>query len=207
MLYDICLPDGFTERKEYPLFLCMHCDSGSIGNIETHRRYWKPDAMLACGFIVVCIQSSYLLSSIGYGWSDDAPRRREDIRKCFDEVGAQYKIDKEKVIVSGFSGGALAAIDAALHDIIPVREFIAMSPDKPEDFSKEKCKNAFQRGVRGVLMEGELAGSDVDVEEMKTVFNQTGLPYEVFINEGIGHWYPDDLPAKTGKAISFILNE
>jgi len=163
--------------------------------------------MLSNDFIVVYIQSSFLLSSVGYSWSDDAERRRADIRQCYDEVNAQYRIDASKVIVTGFSGGALAAIDAAMNDIIPVRGFIALSPDKPEDFSKEMCEEANKRGVRGVLMEGELAGCDPGLDEMKTVFNQTGLPYQAYVNEGIGHWYPDDLQIKVGKALSFILND
>ena len=204
--YEVHLPDGYTQENHCPLFLAMHCDSGFFGNIDEHRRRWKPDAMLRCGFIVVYLQSSQLLSSEGSEWEGNFQQARKDIRQCYDEVTANYAVDTEKVIASGFSGGASASIDIALKDIFPVKGFIALGPDKPEDFSKELCEIARQRGTRGVIMEGEETCNNPGLQEMESVFKEVGFPYKLIINKGIGHWYPDDLAKKLDKAIPFILN-
>lgn len=205
--YEVHLPDGYTPENRYPLFLAMHCDSGFFGNVAEHRRRWKPDAMLRRGFIVVYLQSSQLLSSAGSEWEGDFQQARKDILQCYGEVVAGYRVDTEKVIASGFSGGASASIDISLKDIFPVKGFIALCPDKPEDFSKELCENARQRGTRGVIMEGELSEGESAMREMAAVFKQVGFPHKLIINEGIGHWYPDDLAEKLDTAIAFILND
>jgi dienelactone hydrolase len=207
MEYEVLLPNDYTPEKRYPLILTMHGHGGSIGNKKIHRHFWPPDAMLKRGFIVVYLQSSRILSSTGYGWIGDDRQLRTDIRQCYDEVIAQHPVDTEKTIVSGFSGGGMAAIDVALNAIVPAIGFIALCPVKPEDFSKECCEDAARRGIRGVLMEGELSGDVPALQEMEAAFKEAGLPCESIINEGIAHWYPADLSEKLDRAIAFILNE
>ncbi len=203
--YEIHLPENYSDQKSYPLFLTMHCDSGILGNIEHHRRNWQPEIMLKHGFIVAYVQSSQALSSAGYQWSADANARRQNIKQCYDELKKEYKIDPEIVLISGFSGGALAALDAAINNIIPVKGFIAIGPDKPEDFSLEKCEDAAKQKIRGIIMEGELSDGLTTAEEMVSICNQAGLASELYICQGIDHWYPKDLQAKLDKAIAFIL--
>ena len=99
------------------------------------------------------------------------------------------------------------SIDVVVNDILPVKGFIALGPDKPQDFGRENVQNARQRGCRGVILEGEQVIDNPDLQEMVTLFKELGFPYELIINEGIGHWYPDDLTAKVERAITFILNE
>ena len=159
------------------------------------------------GFIVVYLQSSQLLSSAGSEWEGDFQQTQKDIRQCYDEIVADYAVDTEKVIASGFSGGASVSIDIALKDIFPVKGFIALGPDKPEGFSRELYENARQRGTRGVIMDGEETCNNPELQEMESVLKEVGFPYELTINKGIGHWYPDDLAEKVDKAITFILNE
>jgi predicted esterase len=207
MRYIVHLPDGYTSEKRWPLMLTMHCDSGFMGNIEGHQQYWKPDASLDLGFITVYVQSSQILSSKGYEWTANVESRREDIKRCCKAVVEEYSVDTGKVILSGFSGGALAAMDVSLNAVLPSRGFIALGPDVPENFSIELCVNARERGVRGVLIEGELSDGIDQIREMDAVFRETGLPCELYINQGIGHWYPDDLSDKISKAIAFILEE
>lgn len=206
MRYVVHLPDDYTKSKPYPLFLTMHCDSGFFGNIELHKRNWKPDVMLKQGFIVIYVQSSQVLSYSGFGWEMDIEQSRKDIQQCYDEIATSYPVDTKNVILGGFSGGGLVSIDLALNSLFPVKGFVALSPDKPRDFSKEICEKATQSGVRGVIMEGELASVEPDIQEMETTFKAVGLPYELIINKGIGHWYPDDLPEKLERAITFILD-
>jgi tetratricopeptide (TPR) repeat protein len=206
MKYEVHTPDGYTPEKPSPLFFAMHCDSGFFGNIEEHRRRWKPEPMLKRGFIVVYLQSSQLMASGGSEWEGDYQQARRDIRQCCDAVTASYAVDTGKVIASGFSGGASASIDIALNGNFPVKGFIALCPNKPKDFSGEICAKAVERGVRGVIMEGEVSDVSDDIKEMEAGFNEVGFPYQLTINKSEGHWYPPDLPEKLDQSMAFILD-
>lgn len=222
--YKVYLPKGYTNEKKYPLLFSLHGDGD---NISYHNRYWNEEYLVSKGFIVVYIQSPQVIRHDGYVWikkelylekssSDDKPVRfngrppetyssiHDDIKTCYDSLINQYSIDREKIIVSGFSGGALGAIDIALGDIIPIKGVIALCSLKPKSFTSESVNCSFKRGTRWVFMEGEEDIPVKDVEEMKEEFNRIGVPYEYYINKGIGHFYPDDLDNNLEKALKFI---
>jgi len=55
-------------------------------------------------------------------------------------------------------------------------------------------------------MEGEIIMPLEEQEEMIKVFEEVDLPYEFYVNKGIGHAIPQDLSDKLNKALSFICN-
>jgi predicted esterase len=185
----------------------MHCGGGHIGNIESHRHYWKPDSALKRDFIVVYVQSALVSCSGGYSWDGEAELHRKELGQCYEEVLASYSVDTDMVIVSGFSAGGKVSIDVLVNEVLPVKGFIALGPDKPTEFSREGIEAARERDGRGVILEGEQTVDNPNLQEMQTVFKELGFPYELIINEGIGHWYPDDLSSKVDRALAFILNE
>ena len=63
-----------------------------------------------------------------------------------------------------------------------------------------------QWGTEGIFMEGEILIPLKEQEEMIKVFEEVDLPYEFYVNKGIGHAVPQDLPDKLNKALSFIHN-
>ncbi|MCM1989940.1 hypothetical protein [Oceanirhabdus seepicola] len=56
-------------------------------------------------------------------------------------------------------------------------------------------------------MDGEKDVPIQDVEEMIQEFKKQGVPYEYYINKGIGHWYPEDIEEKLEKALKFIMEQ
>lgn len=201
--YVVHLPEGYTEDKLYPLFLNLHGDGE---NIKEHSQYWKPDTILKKDFIVVYLQSSQVIYHNRYGWLKDLLRARNEIKNIYDLILEQYSVDKDCVIIGGFSGGSIASIDITMSNMLPVKGFIALCPDeKPECFTKENVQYAVKRGIKGVFMEGEYDIPVPDEEEMINVFKEVGFPYEYYINKGIGHWYPKDLSVKVDRALEFIL--
>jgi len=131
---------------------------------------------------------------------------RNDIKECYNLILEEYPIDEEWVIIGGFSGGAITALDITFANAIPIKGFIAIGPDFTESFTKVNVKLAAERGVRGIFMEGEIIMPLEEQEEMIKVFEEVDLPYEFYINKGIGHAIPQDLPDKLNKALSFIHN-
>ena len=86
MRYEVHLPENYTPEKRHPLLLTLHCGGGHLGNIESHRHYWKPDAALERGFIVVYVQSSHVSCSGGYSWDENAEQHRKELGQAYDEV-------------------------------------------------------------------------------------------------------------------------
>ena len=201
--YDVNLPVNYMEGKRYPLFIALHGDPGNIGEFS---EYWKPDEFLKKDFIFVYVQSSQLYRYNGFSWTMNPLISRNDIKECYNLLLQKYLIDEECVIIGGFSGGAITALDITFANVIPVKGFIAIGPDSPESFTKENVKLAAERGVGGIFMEGEVIIPLKEQEEMIKVFEEVDLPYEFYINKGIGHAVPQDLPAKINKALSFICN-
>jgi predicted esterase len=201
--YIVHTPKGYALDKKYPLFLALH---GDPGNIDEFSEYWKPDEFLKKDFIFVYAQSSQLLIQEGYGWTENHSISRNEIVEIYNLVSQQYSIDDKCILIGGFSGGAIAAIDVTMSNDIPIKGFIALGPELTESFTKENVKLAAERGVKGVLMEGEVIMSLPEQEEMINMLEESGLTHKFFINEGIGHAIPEDLSYKLNQAIKFICN-
>lgn len=201
--YTVHLPSNYTEGKKYPLFIALHGDPGNIGELS---EYWRPDEFLKKEFILVYVQSSQLYRHNGFGWLINPLISRNDIKRCYNLVLQEYSIDENCVIIGGFSGGAITALDITFTNVIPIKGFIALGPDLPKSFTKENVKLAAKRGARGIFMEGEILMPLKEQEEMIKVFEEVNLPYEFYVNKGIGHAIPQDLPDKLNKALDFISN-
>lgn len=218
--YEVHTPEGYPEEKKYPLFFNLHGDGD---NLKYHKKYWKPNYLLGKGYIVVYIQSSQILRHNSYGWiknnailendsrDDETSIKKtydnlyEELKACYDLVSKQYSVDETQVIIGGFSGGAIAAVDITLTNVIPINGVVALCCSlKTNRFSEENINASIKRGVRWVLLEGEKDLPVENLEDMVNRFNKLKVPYEYYINSGIGHWYPEDLDLKLDRALSFI---
>lgn len=202
--FEIHLPKDYTEEKQYPLFLNLHGD-GADGNIGDHSWYWKPEALVEKGFIVVYPQSSQVYCHNGFGWLIDPLTARQEIKACYEDVAREYSVDNERVIIGGFSGGSMAAADITMFNVIPVRGFISLCPgEKMKTFNKDQTEDAMKREIKGVIIEGE---DDIEpsVKDVLDEFNEVGFSHQYHIMKGVGHWYPDDLDKRVNEALDFIL--
>jgi predicted esterase len=143
----------------------------------------------------------------GFSWTEDYEVSRTEIRDAFLEVSEEYPVDPERVIVGGFSAGAMAALDLVLEDIVPVRGFVALCPGKPENFSVEAIGAAGDRGLRGTILTTEMDPRVGEQREMVAVMEREGFPHEFHVTPDTGHWYPEDLAERIDEAIRHILAE
>ena len=203
--YKVYLPANYKEEKKSPLFIVLHGD-GSGGNIEEFSTQWQPNTLLNKGFIVIYIQSSQMLYHNNYGWLKNPLKTRKDIKDWYELVSKEYSVDEESILIGGFSGGSIAAMDITLANVIPIKGFISLCPVlKPNAFNIENVDNLSKRGVRGVIMEGETELPVLNEEEMMKAFDNLGVKYKYYINKGIGHSFPKDFNYKLIEGIEFIL--
>lgn len=203
MIDQVCLPKGYTPDRRHPLFIALH---GNGSAIDSFKELWEPETMLEQDFVVLYVQSSQVMSTNGFSWTDNWKKTREDIKAAYDGIIKSYSIDVDQVIVGGFSGGGMAAIETAMSNIFPVKGFIALSASrKPENFNAEAVKQASRRGVKGVMMHGELEDAPEEMDMVK-VFDEAGLAVHFVNNPGIGHTIPDNFPEKLADAIRYVMS-
>ena len=201
--YDVVLPKAFDPAKEYPVFIVLHGNNVNTADIKPK---WKLDSR-AGDFILAFLQSSQVTGSESFVW-DDQPTGRRDVAGYWDWLQANYKIDKKRVLIGGFSGGAGMAIDAAIRGVIPARAFIALCPGGvlPGQSDVPVAKEAAGRNLAGQVIAGE-KDDPQEAEALVALLNGAGVKVGLTVIPGLGHAFPADLTARLEKAIGAVLEE
>ena len=197
---EVRVPSGFDRDRTYPLFIALH---GGGENIRIFRPNWT-SPLLEEEFVVAYPQSSQLIAADGYNWTEDLETTLREIQEAFRRVAAEYPIDPGQVLVGGFSSGGVAALETVLSNIFPVRGFVVLCPAKPEGFTVERVRAADERGVTGTLLTTEMDGRLDQQREMNGIMKSAGMACEFLVLPDIGHWYPEDMPARLDAAITRI---
>lgn len=205
MKYEVHLPKDYSESHDYPVFFALHGD-GADSNIHTFSQYWTPEAFVEKGIILVYVQSSQVYCHKGYQWNKDLERAKADLLKCFHEVSNQYNIDKEAMMVGGFSGGAMIATYFTLENTLDFKGFIGLCPGSVRDYYKdEKLKEASRKNIKAFIIEGGL-DTEASVNEMLERFQAHGLDYQYHLIDKMGHMCPPDLGDYLKKALTYMMS-
>lgn len=196
----VITPENFSPEKTYPLFIALH---GGSENIEIFRNSWKSQKMLK-EFIIAYPQSSQVISMNGFWWHDDIELAKREISDAYERVVSEYPVDRENVIIGGFSSGGVAALEVVLDNTLPVKGFIVLCPDWPESLTADRVRDAKNRGVRGSLITSEMDDRLPSQKKMIKAFKDEGLPHQFIVTPNIGHAYPEDLDKKIDQAIDYI---
>ena len=203
MEYDVILPPGARPDTPCPFFFALH---GNGESLDYFKHLWPVDPLTGRGYAVVFVKSSQVLCANASGWTDDYGITRGDLLSCYREIGTQYSIDTEKTLIGGFSGGAIASIEAVMADLFPLKGFIALCPSLvPDSFSPENAGSAAARGVRGVILKGELEGEMPSEKQIIEILSDAGVPFRFIVNPGTGHAFPRDFPKRLMQAVDYIM--
>jgi len=201
MEYKVYTPEGYNKETKYPLFFILHGDSG---NIEHFSNEWKPDFLLKNNYIVTYIQSSNPVETSFFEWTSNYINSRNNISDCYHIMCNNYSIDKNKVIIGGFSGGCMASINLVMNNIFPVQGVIALCPNETDDCNDKNIKKAADRGTRLVLLEGDKTGEVPFHLELIRLANKYNLPAIYNRNKNSSHNIPDNWDNVVKKSIDFI---
>ncbi|UCG92993.1 MAG: hypothetical protein JSV97_04615 [candidate division WOR-3 bacterium] len=196
----VITPEDFNPEKTYPLFIALH---GGSENMETFKNSWKSQKMWK-EFITAYPQSSQLISMNGFWWHGDIELAKREIGDAYQKVVSEYPVDRENVIIGGFSSGGVAALEVVLDNTLPVKGFIVLCPDWPESFTAERVRDVKNRGIRGFLITSEMDERLPSHKKMTETFKDEGLPHQFIVIPKIGHTYPEDLDKKIDQAIDYI---
>lgn len=202
-LFDIITPAGFSKDKKYPLFIILHGWNEAMTHLS---KYWQA-GKLGEEFLLVFAQSSQVVSPYSFGW-EDTELGRKDVKSIYEKVAAENPVDKEKIVIGGFSQGGMMAMDIAVNDIIPAAGFVVLHPGGgiPGDINKETTAQAGKRALKGTIIMSEQNKSAEEIDRLQTFLKAGKIDYR-FIVSGKGHWYPADFSTQLEAAVAHIIDK
>lgn len=196
--------EGCSEAQPCPAVVALH---GNMMNGETALEGWRP--VTSRGWLLASVQSSQAGMSGAFVW-DDADVALRDVAEQYSALTAGYSIDRDHVILAGFSLGGETALLAALKGTIPVEGFMLLGPggqrvDEPESLLP-LIEQASLRGLRGYIFVGEndnLIEHDA-LHTLAGLLNEHGIPCGLEAVPGIRHEYPADFGPYIDRALAFL---
>jgi predicted esterase len=196
----VITPAGYDKDRRYPLFIALHGGGGSIAGFKDR---WTSDK-LENDYIVAFVQSSQVVSMTGFNWTEDIEISKREIAEAFQKVAADYPIDREQVIIGGFSSGGVASLEVAFCNTVPVSGFIALCPARPESVTTEAVARARKAGLCGTILTTEMDPRLAEQKEMIELFKTEGFEHRFIVTPDIGHWFPKDLNEQIDESIDHI---
>jgi predicted esterase len=200
-------PPQAVETALAPLLLPLHGGADIPGE---HDEYWASAA--GRGVLVAVAQSSQRRSSDTFWWGGppepfDRERSERDVHAAFDEVRARRAFDGARVVLGGFSQGAVLAVTLALQNRpFPIHGFACVGPGvEPLEPLMPLMEPAAARGLRGWILAGETERGLGLVTRLSDALNAHGVPCQLEVVQGIGHEFPDDFGARLQSGLHFVF--
>jgi hypothetical protein len=199
---DLIQPRSQINTAKAPLVVAMH---GNQLNILTTRLDWCGDSLSDC--FIALPQSSRAVCSGAFSWVDPAAGVQE-VKHHMDSIFHRHEVDRDRVILGGFSAGGRVALHMVLNGKVKVKGLILLAPWLPDLVALEPMLPILRtEGVKAYLICGDkdpdcFESTNRLAESLKA--NDVSFCYRVV--SGIGHWYPSDFDLLLGEARSFILD-
>lgn len=200
-------PQTVEKAPAPPLLLSLHGGADIPGE---HDGYWA--AAAGRGVLVAVAQSSQRRSSDTFWWGGppepfDPERSEQDVYAAYDEVRARCAFDGARVVLGGFSQGAVLAVSLALQNRpFPIHGFACVGPGvEPLEPLMPLMEPAGARGLRGWILAGEAERGLGLVTRLSDALNTHGVPCQLEVVQGIGHEFPDDFDARLQSGLHFVF--
>ncbi|HEY3243831.1 MAG TPA: dienelactone hydrolase family protein, partial [Phycisphaerae bacterium] len=193
----IIVPPGIDETKPAPLIVALHGRGVTANSMVT---VWA-DVAQEAGAILVA-PSAVLNAGRGYDWGE-VDEAEWVVMNALKQVAEQHKIDKERVVLTGFSQGGYMAFNLGVRHpeefrgVIPVGGAYNRSIASPS-FIKTARKPKFY------LMVGADDESAESNRRAAKDFEAAGVSVQLKVYEGVAHDFPKERDAELRKALEFI---
>jgi hypothetical protein len=199
---ELIVPSGGTDKPP-AVIIALH---GNQLNIPTTRLNWCGEALSDC--LVILPQSSHAVCTGAYSWVDPEIGSYE-VASHLDEIKMKNTIDKDRLMVGGFSAGGRVALHMLLKGMVKAKGIILLGPWLPDLVSLEplipRLRDAM---VRVYLICGDQDKDCYDsTNQLAGLLRDNGIFFKYRVVCGMGHCYPSDFEADLAEARSFILEE
>jgi predicted esterase len=198
----LVIPPAAHTRPPYPTLIAFHPRGSSAADFAPDWEY-----LAGRGWLVMLPQSSQVRGLDAFCWDDTALAEKE-AREHFAALAGQYAIDRQRVLLAGFSqGGGLAAWLAASQSI-PARGIFVIAPYlRSVDALLGLPTPQVPAPVRGYLITGDLDRDEGLFDKLETLLARYSICYQRHRYPDLAHEMPSDMHASLQKALEFIFAE
>ncbi|MBI2982881.1 MAG: dienelactone hydrolase family protein [Chloroflexi bacterium] len=191
-------PDAVAPVQGLPLLVVLH------GNNSTAERT-MPDWRSATerGWAVAAIGSAEIALTPGLFVWNDGERAQRDVVAGTERLVREQRIDPRRIVLAGYSAGALRALQLAYGGALGARGAIAVAPWLPpaEIDALTAAKHVPTFIAVGDRDRGGYDGSRALADHLRAA----NVPVRLEAISGHGHGYPTDMPRILADAIELIL--
>ena len=196
----VYVPLDYDDTVAVPLIIALH---GYGGRADGYPLLWR-DAAVDIGAILIAPQAVRSVKGAGYSWGDI---KESDylVQLTLEAALKQYKIDRQRVILTGFSQGGFIAYSLGVRHpeeftgVIPMGAPYWPSVDAPAKVTgnRRKPRFYFMCGARDrLLKETRQAAKD---------FATAGYEVRLRVCPRVGHEFPLNRDVELLKAVRFVL--
>ena len=195
-------PELFVYQPEgtgpFPLLFVLHARNSSA---ERDVPFWK--SVVKQGWMLAMPQSSQPSSPLSFVW-DDREKAMNEVVEHFHSLMKKYSIDRNRIVVAGFSQGAARAIELVMSKQIKANGFIAIVPGTIDINELSNWTDSSQ--AKGVLISGGRDPRYEMFQQINEIFLQKELPLMFENYPEMGHDFPNNFEAVLQKGLEFICS-
>jgi predicted esterase len=199
----VILPPGYRASRPAPLVVALHPYGTSPDWIVS---YWKETAK-AIGAILVAPQAVRMNSlATGYRWGD-VDEADAIVKLAMTDVLETYAIDRQRVVLTGFSEGASVAHALGRRHpdlytgVIPIAG--RYTPPR-ESASRSRQGDGEIQIPRYYIMVGSADNLVNNNRQAARDYETAGLEVSLEVFDGLGHEFPPNHEAELRKALEYV---
>jgi len=182
------------------LFISVH---GNQENINIVKNYW--DNVTQYNYTLAFPQSSQIEFSDAYDWNDLDKGARE-IKEHYNYIKENYLIDKEDIIMGGFSAGVRVILETIKKRYIEPKGLIFMAPWLPEIENRVEIFELIKKlNTKLYIICGDNDNDCFeDCNKLVQKLEKYNIPHKYEVIENLDHDYSTDFNQKLKTAINYI---
>ena len=188
------------SNSPLPLLIALHGWGQSLDDFSPHWSHLTQQ-----GWLVAVPRSSQVAGNNVHVW-DHLEQSLQEIVGHYKMLCTQYPVDRQRVVLAGFSQGGGVAVWAALTQAIPVCGVIGVGPylNAIEMLAPTLAAQTISN-MRAYLISGAEENDDGMFAKMETLFAEKEIPFQHEIIPNIGHEFPPDFEQTLKQAFAFIV--
>jgi predicted esterase len=195
----LLLPDT-PHSEPFPLLVVLH---GRSGNEESDLAYW--DVARREGWGILSPRSRQPLFPGSYCW-DNPVAGLEEILFHLEGVLKKHKINRERIVIGGFSQGSGMALYTALQPGTPICGFIGVGTWWPDIDSIAALAQSGKQ-VRSYFITGEGDHTLERAREIQSTLSAHGIVCTEEVHPDLGHEFPSEFERSLKRALEVIFEE
>ncbi len=196
--YFVKLPEGYTERRAYPLVMVFHGGWGSNRHLPDD---WQSER-LQSELIVAYLQGSVIHGTNlrSYVEGDDA-----DLVEAYHRITRDYAVDTTQVVLAGQSAGGARSINLALSGSLPASRLLLAFPVVPRGISESAFAGAKATGWRVSIVAGEHDWGLARQKVFSVKLDEHEMPNRFVIFPEVGHGFPPGFSEQIDLSLDFLF--